>query len=109
MTKATLDIAAYAELKDTMGAEFAVELVETFLAEAPAMLVDLRKAAEAGDVDGFRRAAHSIKSNASLFGATALADMARDMELGGLPTSAPDNIEAEYGRVDAALRNLLDG
>jgi HPt (histidine-containing phosphotransfer) domain-containing protein len=109
MTGAVLDAAAYAELQDTMGADFAAELLETFLAEAPVMLDALRRAAAAGDADGFRRAAHSIKSNAGLFGATALADMARSMELGGLPTAAPDAIEAEYRRAGAALQVLLDG
>lgn len=109
MTGAMLDTAAYAELQDTMGADFAAELLETFLAEAPAMLADLRRAAAASDIDGFRRAAHSIKSNAGLFGATALADMARGMELGGLNMAAPDAIEAEYTRTGAALRGLLDG
>jgi len=109
MTGAVLDAAAYAELQDTMGADFALELLETFLAEAPVMLDALRRAAAAGDADGFRRAAHSIKSNAGLFGATALADMARSMELGGLPTAAPDAIEAEYRRAGAALQVLLDG
>lgn len=109
MTRAALDTAAYAELQDTMGADFAVELLETFLAEAPVMLEALRKAAASGDAEGFRRAAHSIKSNAGLFGATSLADMARGMELGGLPTAAPDAIEAEFGRAGTALRGLLDG
>ena len=109
MSGAMFDPAAYAELQDTMGADFATELLETFLAEAPAMLADLRRATAAGDAEGFCRAAHSIKSNAVLFGATALADIARRMELGGLPTAAPDVMEAEYGRSGAALRNLLDG
>jgi HPt (histidine-containing phosphotransfer) domain-containing protein len=108
MTGAVLDAAAYAELQDTMGADFAAELLETFLVEGPVMLDALRRAAAAGDAEGFRRAAHSIKSNAGLFGATALADMARCMELGGLPTAAPDAIEAEYRRAAVALRGLLD-
>jgi HPt (histidine-containing phosphotransfer) domain-containing protein len=108
MTGAMIDTAAYAQLQDTMGADFAAELLETFLAEAPAMLADLRQAAAAGDANGFRRAAHSIKSNAGLFGATALAELARGMELGGLPTAAPDAIEAEHARTGAALRSLRD-
>jgi HPt (histidine-containing phosphotransfer) domain-containing protein len=108
MTSETLDAAAYAELQDTMGADFAAELLETFLAEAPTMLADLRCAAAAGDAEGFRRAAHSIKSNAGLFGATALADIARGMELDGLSTAAPDAIEAEFGRASAAMRSLLN-
>lgn len=109
MTGTVIDPAAYSELQDTMGPDFAAELVETFLAEAPTMLADLRQAAATGDADGFRRAAHSIKSNAGLFGATALARMARDMELAGLSMAAPDAIEAEYERADAALRGLRNG
>ncbi len=108
MTGAVLDPAVLAELQDTMGADFAAELVETFFAEAPVLLADLRHAAATGDEDGFRRAAHSIKSNAGLFGATALAELARGMELGGLSTAAPEAIEAEYARAGAALRGLLD-
>lgn len=109
MSGAALDAAAYAELRETMGADFAAELVETFLAEVPGMLNDLRAAAAADDADGFRRAAHSIKSNASLFGATALADLARAMELGGTGAATPEALEAEVARAAAALRGLLDG
>ena len=109
MTGAVLDPAAYAELQETMGDDFAAELLETFLAEAPGMLDALHGAAAAGDAEGFRRAAHSIKSNAGLFGATALADLARGMELGGLSAAAPDMMDAEYARADTALRGLLDG
>ena len=55
-----------------MGAEFAAELVATFLDEAPGMVAELKAAAAGGDADAFRRAAHSLKSNASVFGAAAL-------------------------------------
>lgn len=109
MTGPVIDRAAYAELQETMGVDFAAELLETFLAEAPGMLADLRQAAAGNDAEGFRRAAHSIKSNAGLFGATALADMARGMELGGMQAVAPDAIEAAYARASATLRGLLDG
>ena len=109
MSGPPIDRAAHAELQETMGEDFAAELVATFLDEAPGMLADLRRAAVEADADGFRRAAHSLKSNAGLFGATALADMARGMELGGLPAAAPDDIEAEYARAAAALRGLIDG
>lgn len=109
MTAAPVDPAAYAELQESMGEDFAAELAATFLDEAPGMLGDLRRAAAEGDADGFRRAAHSLKSNAGMFGATALADLARDMELGGLPAAAPDEIEAECARAASALRGLLGG
>ena len=73
MSSPTIDRATFAELEQTAGAEFAVELVDTFLAEAPAMLADLRAALAAGDADAFRRTAHSLKSNGNTFGVLTLA------------------------------------
>ena len=84
MTQPTIDPAAFDELKETAGADFAVELVDTFLAEAPSMLAELRRAFTAGDADSFRRAAHSLKSNGNTFGARAFAAMAKELELGGI-------------------------
>ena len=58
-----------------------LELVDTFLEEAPRMLDELRAALAAKDADRFRRAAHSLKSNSNTFGALKLGAMARDLEL----------------------------
>ena len=69
MPSPTIDRATFAELEQTAGAEFAVELVDTFLTEAPTMLADLRRALAVGDADAFRRTAHSLKSNGNTFGA----------------------------------------
>ena len=107
-----IDAAAFAELEATAGAEFARELVATFLAEAPAMLRELREALAAGDADAFRRTAHSLKSNGNTFGAQAFAAMARGLELGGMApvqTAAGkplDALDAEYARVANALTEL---
>jgi HPt (histidine-containing phosphotransfer) domain-containing protein len=108
MTDAVIDSAVFAELQDTMGDDFAAELVATFLDEAPGMLADLAQAAEAGDAEGIRRAAHSLKSNANVFGATALANRARTLELEGDKPGAVAAIEAEYARAAVALREWLD-
>ena len=59
MTSKVIDQAVYDELKENAGAEFVVELVTAFLEEAPSMFTDLHTAFDAGDADGFRRAAHS--------------------------------------------------
>nr|WP_216859523.1 Hpt domain-containing protein [Sulfitobacter aestuariivivens] len=93
-----------------MGSDFAAELIETFLNDAPNMIADLKKAAAEGDADGYRRAAHSIKSNADTFGAVQLAAMARSMELGGLPDAdAPiPALEATYAASAEALKGLMD-
>ena len=111
MTEPLIDPEVYAELSDTMGADFAAELVATFLEDAPTLLAALKEAAARGDADGYRRAAHSLKSNADTFGAPALAARARAMELGGLASGAPPvaALEATYAETALALKALADG
>ncbi len=111
MTDPVIDLPTFTDLQEAAGAEFVVELVDTFLQEAPVMLAELRSAQATGTADAFRRAAHSIKSNSHTFGATKLGDMARDIELGGMITDpAPiDALEAEYLRAAAALKDLCGG
>jgi len=111
MTDNPIDMDVFADLEDTAGTEFALELVTTFLQEAPPMMVDLKEAASMQDADRFRRAAHSIKSNATTFGALHLAGAARAFELGGLETASVArfaSLDAEYDRATHALRALLD-
>jgi HPt (histidine-containing phosphotransfer) domain-containing protein len=111
MSEPVIDLPTFIALQEAAGAEFVVELVDTFLEEAPVMLAELRSTQAAGAADAFRRAAHSIKSNSHTFGATKLGDMARDFELGGLVTDpAPlDALETEYQRAAAALKGLCGG
>ena len=111
MPEATIDMTVFTELQEAAGAEFVGELVGTFFEEAPAMLAELRTALAARDADTFRRAAHSLKSNSNTFGATRLAEMARDLELGGLIDSAAPllALEAEYQTTAAALKGLSNG
>jgi HPt (histidine-containing phosphotransfer) domain-containing protein len=111
-TGSTIDRATFEALKETTGAEFVVELVDTFLQEAPAMLDELRRTLAAKDADKFRRTAHSLKSNSNTFGALTLGAMARELELGGLAKASEsgaqtlDALAQEYSRVAAALREL---
>jgi histidine phosphotransfer protein HptB len=111
MPDALVDRAVFTELQQTSGADFVAELVDTFIEEAPAMLVEMRAALASGAADRFRRAAHSLKSNADTFGATALATQARALESGGLPAGAHgiDAVEAEFERVAATLKELARG
>jgi HPt (histidine-containing phosphotransfer) domain-containing protein len=111
MAEPVIDPATFAELQDTAGAEFVGDLVATFLEEAPQMLAELRAAQSAASADRFRRAAHSLKSNANTFGALRLGEMARRLELGGLAvdTGPIDALQAEYDRVAAALQELTGG
>lgn len=107
----TIDRTVFAELQATAGADFVVELVDTFLEEAPPMLAELRAALASGAAERFRRAAHSLKTNAQTFGAMPLAAQARTLELGGMPTDAAvvDALEALYARAASALKELAHG
>jgi len=115
MTSAAIDRATYDGLVESTGDEFVCELVDTFLAEAPRMLDELRDAYAKDDAERFRRAAHSLKSNANTFGALTLGQLARELELGGLApirsaAAAPiDAAASEYARVSQALEELTRG
>jgi HPt (histidine-containing phosphotransfer) domain-containing protein len=106
-----IDRTVFAELQSTAGADFVAELVGTFFEEAPQMLAEMRSALAAGAAERFRRAAHSLKTNAHTFGAMALGAQARALELGGMPADAGgiDALEAAYARSAAVLKELTRG
>ena len=110
----TIDGETFSALRDTTGGDFVRELIDTFLTEAPSMLADLRDALAKGEADRFRRAAHSLKSNANTFGALTLGALARDLEVSGAAQvkergpSALADVEAEYFRAATALKALRD-
>lgn len=108
MTAAVIDPHTFDELQANAGADFVVELVDTFAEEAPGLITDMRNAQAADAAERFRRAAHSLKSNSHTFGATHLAEMARALEVDGLPSStAPiDALEVEFTRTLVALQAL---
>jgi HPt (histidine-containing phosphotransfer) domain-containing protein len=108
MTDAAIDPHVFDELQANAGADFVVELVDTFAEEAPPLVAELREALAAGAAERFRRAAHSLKSNSSTFGATRLAARARELELGGMPVDASgiDALARELETTLAALRAL---
>ena len=113
MTAAVIDAATLAELEASAGVDFVKELVETFFEEAPAMLAELKRALAAGEAEPFRRAAHSLKSNANTFGALALGALARELELGGLDAGrqpgALERLDEAYRLATAALAEQGDG
>jgi len=111
MAEELIDVATFTELQETVGAEFVVELVDTFLEEAPQMLAEMRAAFNAQAAEPFRRAAHSLKTNANTFGALPLGVKARELELGGLPGDAVvlDALDAAFAESAAALRELSRG
>ena len=75
-----IDRSVLAVLSESVGEEFVEELIDTFMEEAPGMFLEMKQALATGDADGFRRAAHSLKTNANTFGATRLAEQAKELE-----------------------------
>jgi HPt (histidine-containing phosphotransfer) domain-containing protein len=98
MNEAVIDPHTFDELQANAGADFVAELVDTFAEEAPQLIDEMRSALDTGSTERFRRAAHSLKSNSSTFGAARLAALARALELEGLPPDASG--------IDAAAREL---
>lgn len=110
MSGGVIDEQVFAELQDSAGAEFVVELVESFLEDGPRELAAMRAAVAGGDAAAFRRHAHSLKSNGATFGAAAFAEAARQLEhstLAELGASAAARVEALaqlFDAVGTALR-----
>jgi signal transduction histidine kinase/DNA-binding response OmpR family regulator len=107
-----LDRATLEQLRVTMGEGFLDELLPTFMEDSREMVRTMRRALGEKDVDAFRRAAHSLKSNAASFGAMTLSTMARDLEAlaksGSLDGAAPrlERLTSECEQVARALREI---
>lgn len=111
-TTPVIDMQVFGELQASTGADFVVELVDTFLDEAPQLLAQMRQARSAGDADSFRRAAHSLKSNGNTFGAPAFAGQARALELSPLAEveeGALQALELQFQQTATRLRELCHG
>ena len=78
-----IDATTFENLKQMVGADFIVELINTFLDDASQLLQQLDTALKTNDAETFKRAAHSLKSNAASFGANELSAWARTLEMLG--------------------------
>jgi HPt (histidine-containing phosphotransfer) domain-containing protein len=75
-----IDLNTFNSLKESTGADFIGELIDTFLEDAPNLIAQMHSALASSDADSFRRAAHSMKSNAATFGAMELSSLAKELE-----------------------------
>ncbi|UWR22147.1 Hpt domain-containing protein [Sulfitobacter sp. S190] len=104
-----IDPSVFADLQDAVGEEFAFELLETFLEDAPNLLNALSASVAAQDADAYRRASHTIKSNAQTFGATALGAKAKDMEVSGeIDGAAAQDLQVLFAETAAAFEAQRD-
>jgi CheY-like chemotaxis protein len=111
-SEVSLEASALEQLRDFGGAEFIAEVVDIFLADAPALIASLRSSLERQDAEELRRAAHTLKSNGSTLGAAAFAELCRTVEQHakeGRIDSVPqllDRIEQEYRLLQDPLASL---
>jgi PAS domain S-box-containing protein len=108
----SFEAAALQNLRDIGGDEFIAEVVEVFLADAPALITTLRSSLGQQDTEELRRAAHTLKSNGATLGAAAFAELcrtvehqARDGRLDGV-SGLVDRIEQEFQTLQEALPSL---
>jgi len=91
--------------------EFFSKLIDSFLGEAPAGVIELAAAAGRGDADSLRETAHTLKGAAGNLGATRLAALCEELEDAGrghsLASAGPiiERLRAELDQVSDALEN----
>jgi len=86
--------------KDVGGEEVVEEICDLFLSDIDVRVAAMRRAAEAGDTDTLRTAAHQLKGSASNIGAVAVSSAAADVER----IANADGLDG----VDGALTRLAD-
>ena len=109
----SLDDGALGNLRDLGGDEFLGEVIDAFLADAPALLATLRSSLDTQNSEELRRAAHTLKSNGATLGAAEFAELCRTLEqrakegeLDGASEELVDRIEQEYRPLEEALSAL---
>ena len=111
-SEAAINPKKFESFRQTMGADFILEVIEVFNEDAPKLLQDMQHALTTHDADLFRRAAHSLKSNSAEFGAVKLSEMAKELEMMGKAGRLAEvsekvaRAEAEYEMVKKALQEL---
>ncbi|MEW6240645.1 MAG: Hpt domain-containing protein [Chloroflexota bacterium] len=81
MANENVDRSVLRALKESVGEDYIGVMLETFFEETSQLMTDLQKSLSANDAEAFRRAAHSMKSNAATFGATRLSELAKELEV----------------------------
>ncbi len=112
MSEFAVDPSVLAELLRTFDGDqsFVDEVIDAYLGDAPQLVAEIVRCVGTGDVDGFRRAAHSLKSTSATVGALRLSAICRDLEFAakesaGLIDDAPlEGLAREIEDVARTLR-----
>jgi CheY-like chemotaxis protein len=95
--------------------DLAAEVIDVFLADAPAILTRLRHAAAAADASELAAAAHAIKGSAGFFSQGEAYERARALEMrarsgdASNATAACEEIDASISRLVTELRGIRKG
>ncbi|MGE5138715.1 MAG: Hpt domain-containing protein [Rudaea sp.] len=109
-----IDRAALKRLFEILGKDPQMlgEMMDEFFEDAPTFIARMRSALERGSAEELRIAAHSCKSNSASFGALALAEKCRAVEMlakagtfDGVAEGIAE-IEQEYPRAKAELESI---
>lgn len=107
----SIDASTFQDLKQLSGGDFINELIDAFLEEGPNMIQNMQTAVATGDVESFRRNAHSLKSNAHTFGAMELGTLARELEWMGKENNLNignrmEVLQSSFAKVAEELKGL---
>lgn len=105
-----LDPSAIERLRRLGGDDLVRRMIELFLEDAPKRIVAARRAVETDDMDGARRAAHSLKSAAGILGARELQTAAERVEewAGGCDAAEVHGLPGELEALFTAARAELE-
>jgi PAS domain S-box-containing protein len=103
-------LAEFGELMGEEGVQMVAGLVTLYLKDSPLLIQDMRQAAECGNLDDLRRAAHTLKGNSSQVGASRLSGLCFELEqaakTGKLEGAGGmiERIQAEFACVETELK-----
>jgi HPt (histidine-containing phosphotransfer) domain-containing protein len=113
-SESVIDQPTFDALKESMGADFINELVQTYFEETPQILEKLQQALNCQDCNAFRIAAHSIKSSSNSFGALEYGALAKELEMMGRAgnlSGAPDKVKTlvkGFEPVQKTLKEMIN-
>lgn len=109
----TEPIARLREMGKALGRDVPRRILELYLGDSPTRLATLRRGLAAGDAQAIEQAAHALKGSSANLGAGVLAEHCHQLEKQSshaVPADAEARLvalDAEYGRVEHAMRELL--
>ncbi|HEY64054.1 MAG TPA: response regulator [Caldilineae bacterium] len=107
-----IDATALEQFRETMGDDVLDDLIESYIQEAPRLFTQIHEALAAREARAIEQAAHTLKSNSALFGATRLSELCQELESMGRDgiwegiEEKVQQIEAEFEKVKSGLAGI---